>query len=74
MQHELKCLAIDVGDVPITFSSSLFGSLRDWAADGKWFEDPKEEVDEEHQRLTSFFHGGFLRIVMGDQSQLISVH
>jgi hypothetical protein len=38
-------------------SSSLFGSLRNWAADGKWFEDPKEEVDEEHQRLTSLRWG-----------------
>jgi len=56
MRHELKCLAIDVADVPKR-SSSLFGSLRDWAADGKWFEDPKEEVDEEHQRLTSLRWG-----------------
>jgi hypothetical protein len=38
-------------------SSLLFGSLRNWAADGKWFEDPKEEVDEEHQRLTSLRWG-----------------
>ena len=71
--HFLSCFHIsyiplsNIGNAAMQHQVNSLFSLRDWAADGKWFEDPKEEVDEEHQRLPSLrwgvspsHHGSFM--------------